>query len=411
MDALPPQSVLIVDDALLYRRLLAGLLRQWGYQVFEAENGEQALALLAQETVSLVISDWEMPVMDGLTLCREIRQQMQDRYIYIIVLTARDSVEDLRVGFAAGADDFLRKPVNQVELQARLHAGERILQLEGTLASRNRRLSEALSQIQQDLQAAATLQRSILPPHHLRQGDYFADWLFMPSAWVSGDLFHLFPLDGKAVGFYCVDVAGHGVTAAMMSVAVARQFLHGRTVDPFLFDGAAVTPPSQVVRILNERFCAQHPEVTSYFTLVYGVIDRHSGEGRLCQAGHPTPFIVSDSGAVREIGKGGPPVGLLEHLDWEEYPFHLAPGERLCLYSDGISECENADRQMFGAARLEALLASLHDRSIEAVLAAVEQSINQWRGMATDEAASAPDDISLLVIERQQGSTGEKNEI
>jgi len=100
MDALPPQSVLIVDDALLYRRLLAGLLRQWGYQVFEAENGEQALALLAQETVSLVISDWEMPVMDGLTLCREIRQQMQDRYIYIIVLTARDSVEDLRVGFA-----------------------------------------------------------------------------------------------------------------------------------------------------------------------------------------------------------------------------------------------------------------------------------------------------------------------
>lgn len=398
-----PQSVLIVDDALLYRRLLAGLLRQWGYKIFEAENGEQALALLAQETVSLVISDWEMPVMDGLTLCSEIRQRVVDRYIYVIVLTARDSVEDLRVGFAAGADDFLPKPVNQVELQARLHAGERILRLEASLASKNRHLREALTQIEQDLQAAATLQRSILPPHHLRQGDYFADWLFMPSAWVSGDLFHLFPLKEQAVGFYCVDVAGHGVTAAMMSVAVARQFLHGRTVDPFLFDGSAITPPAQVVRILNERFCAQHPEVTSYFTMVYGVIDRHSGEGRLCQAGHPTPLIVSAAGEAREVGEGGPPVGLLDHLDWEETAFHLAPGERLCLYSDGISECENAQGQMFGAARLETLLAALHGHSLAALLEAVEQSLSQWRGTA----ASAADDISLLVIERQQESQRE----
>lgn len=398
-----PQSVLIVDDALLYRMLLAGLLRQWGYKIFEAENGEQALALLAQETVSLVISDWEMPVMDGLTLCSEIRQRVVDRYIYVIVLTARDSVEDLRVGFAAGADDFLPKPVNQVELQARLHAGERILRLEASLASKNRHLREALTQIEQDLQAAATLQRSILPPHHLRQGDYFADWLFMPSAWVSGDLFHLFPLKEQAVGFYCVDVAGHGVTAAMMSVAVARQFLHGRTVDPFLFDGSAITPPAQVVRILNERFCAQHPEVTSYFTMVYGVIDRHSGEGRLCQAGHPTPLIVSAAGEAREVGEGGPPVGLLDHLDWEETAFHLAPGERLCLYSDGISECENAQGQMFGAARLETLLAALHGHSLAALLEAVEQSLSQWRGTA----ASAADDISLLVIERQQESQRE----
>ncbi|MEZ3498472.1 PP2C family protein-serine/threonine phosphatase [Pantoea sp. KPR_PJ] len=401
-----PQSVLIVDDALLYRRLLAGLLRQWGYRIYEAENGEQALALLAQETVSLVISDWEMPIMDGLTLCHEIRQQVQDRYIYIIVLTARDSVEDLRVGFAAGADDFLPKPVNQVELRARLHAGERILQLEASLASKNRRLSEALAQIEQDLQAAATLQRSILPPHHLCQGDYFADWLFMPSAWVSGDLFHLFPLNEKAVGFYCVDVAGHGVTAAMMSVAVARQFLHGRTVDPFLFDGAALTPPAQVVRLLNERFCAQHSDVTSYFTLVYGVLDRHSGEGRLCQAGHPTPLVVSTTGEVRGIGQGGPPVGLFDHLDWEESAFHLAPGERLCLYSDGISECESGEGEMFGAARLRTLLASLHDQPLATLLARVEQSLTQWRGAA----ASAADDISLLVIERQQRLQQEIND-
>ncbi|MGK6328291.1 PP2C family protein-serine/threonine phosphatase [Erwinia sp. DT-104] len=395
------QPVLVVDDAATYRKLLAGLLKKWGYEVFEAENGEQALAVLAERPINLLISDWEMPVMDGPTLCQEVRLQIQDRYVYVIVLTARESVEDLQVGFAAGADDFLRKPVNQVELQARLHAGERVLQLEAMLAARNRHLSEALRQIEQDLQAAASLQISILPPHALQHGPYYADWLFIPSAWVSGDIFNLFPLDHQAVGFYCVDVAGHGVTAAMMSVAVARQFLHGRTVDRFLFSGNTVTPPAQVVKILNERFCAQSQDVLSYFTIVYGVIDLQSGEGRLCQAGHPTPFIVSRAGVTRQVGDGGPPVGLLDDLSWEESDFQLAPGERLCIYSDGISECENPEHEMFGAQRLETLLASLNDVPVGGLLAQVQHELNLWRDTVPGGNAPAADDISLLVIERQ----------
>jgi len=410
MLTLQSQPVLVVDDATTYRKLLAGLLKKWGYEVFEAENGEQALAVLSAHPINLLISDWEMPVMDGLTLCRQVRQQVQDRYVYLIVLTARESVEDLQAGFAAGADDFLRKPVNQIELQARLHAGERVLQLESTLAARNRHLSQALRQIEQDLQAAASLQLSILPPHDLQHGPYYANWLFIPSAWVSGDIFNLFPLDHQAVGFYCVDVAGHGVTAAMMSVAVARQFLHGRTVDRFLFSGDSVTPPAQVVKILNERFCAQSQDILSYFTMIYGVIDLQSGEGRLCQAGHPTPFIVGRAGEIRPVGDGGPPVGLLDELSWEESHFQLAPGERLCLYSDGISECENPEHEMFGSQRLEALLATLAAAPLGELLKQVEHSLNLWRDTAPAENAPAADDISLLVIERQSSYSFEREE-
>lgn len=401
MLALQPQSVLIVDDAVTYRKLLAGLLQQWGYSVFEAENGEQALDMLHRHPINLLISDWEMPVMDGVTLCREVRRQFDARYIYLILLTVRESTEDLRDGFDAGADDFLRKPVNRVELQARLHAGERILQLEKTLASRNHSLSEALQQIQLDLQAAAALQQSILPPHAIQHGPYHADWLFIPSAWVSGDIFHFFPLDGKAVGFYSVDVSGHGVSAAMMSVAIARQFLHGRTVDRFLYSDEAITPPAQVVSILNQRFVAQSSDITSYFTMVYGVIDLDSGIGRLCQAGHPTPLIISPGGEVRTVGEGGPPIGLLDTLSWDEVTFTLAPGERLCLYSDGISECENPQQEMFGAPRFSALLASLAPLPVQQFLAGVQARLNLWRQLPQDSDAPAGDDISLLVIERQ----------
>ena len=412
MLTLQSQPVLVVDDAATWRKLLAALLKKWGYQVFEAENGEQALAILLEHPINLLISDWEMPVMDGLTLCQQVRQRVQDRYVYLIVLTARESVEDLRTGFAVGADDFLRKPVNQIELQARLHAGERVLRLEATLAARNNNLSEALRQIEQDLQAAARLQLSILPPHALHHAPYYADWLFIPSAWVSGDIFNFFPLDHQAVGFYCVDVAGHGVSAAMLSVAVARQFLHGRTVDRFLFSGEEITPPAQVVSILNERFCAQNHDVLSYFTMIYGVINLQSGEGKLCQAGHPTPFIVSCEGDIRHVGDGGPPVGLLEELSWEESSFRLEPGERLCLYSDGISECENPEHVMFGSRQLESLLASLGNMPVASLLAQVQHRLNLWRDTAPGENAPAADDISLMVIERQPLylSNGEKSD-
>ncbi len=174
------QHVLIVEDSPVYRRLLARMLAQWGYTVSEAENGVAALDILANQPVSLVISDWEMPEMDGLSLCREIRSRQFGHYVYVILLTAREAPDDLTLGFDAGADDFLSKPVEQSELRARLHAGARVLSLESTLAARNARLSEALRQIEQDLEVAARIQQSVLPAHQQRHQDYFSDWIFLP---------------------------------------------------------------------------------------------------------------------------------------------------------------------------------------------------------------------------------------
>lgn len=389
------QHVLVVEDSPIYRRLLSRMLAQWGYVVSEAENGVSALEMLATSPVSMVISDWEMPEMDGLTLCREIRERQFGHYIYLILLTARENPGDLAQGFDAGADDFLSKPVEQSELRARLHAGSRILALEATLAARNARLSEALQQIEQDLQAAARIQHSILPAHQLRYLDYFSDWLFLPSAWVSGDVFNLFQLDDH-LGFYCVDVSGHGVGAAMMSLAVARQFLQGRVVERFLFSAdGSVASPAEVVRMLNSRFCSEEAEIMSYFTMIYGVIHIPSGKGRLCQAGHPTPLIVSTAGEVTPIGSGGAPVGLMPDLSWDDVEFELCPGERLCLFSDGITECENPAGEQFGSQRLQQWLQKHVNEAIGALLPQFGQHLTGWRN-----GEQMADDVSLLIIER-----------
>ncbi len=398
------QHVLIVEDSPVYRRLLARMLAQWGYTVSEAENGVAALDILANQPVSLVISDWEMPEMDGLSLCREIRSRQFGHYVYVILLTAREAPDDLTLGFDAGADDFLSKPVEQSELRARLHAGARVLSLESTLAARNARLSEALRQIEQDLEVAARIQQSVLPAHQQRHQDYFSDWIFLPSAWVSGDIFNVFPLDNH-LGFYCVDVSGHGVGAAMMSLAVARQFLHGRAVERFLFTADnEVASPAEVVRILNGRFCSDEVEIVSYFTMIYGVIDLATGEGRLCQAGHPTPFIVTPEGEARTVGNGGAPVGLMPDLCWTDVHFSLAAGERLCLFSDGITECENLVGEQFGQMRLQASLQAGVGLTLNELLPQFARHLVHWRSGDNKEPLAMADDVSLLVIER----TGEE---
>ena len=105
--------------------------------------------------------------------------------------------------------------------------------------------------------------------------------------------------------------------------------------------------------MLNSRFCSEESDITSYFTLIYGVIDPETGEGWLCQAGHPTPVIVNADSAVTSVGDGGPPVGLIPDLSWEDVAFTLHPGDRLCLFSDGITECENVSSEQFGTQRLE----------------------------------------------------------
>ncbi len=187
-----------------------------------------------------------------------------------------------------------------------------------------------------------------------------------------------------------------------MSLAVARQFLHGRAVERFLFtDDDEVASPAEVVRILNGRFCSDEVEIVSYFTMIYGVIDLDTGEGKLCQAGHPTPFIVSPDGEVRAVGSGGAPVGLMPDLSWTDVDFTLAAGERLCLFSDGITECENLAGEQFGPQRLQEALRHGAALGLNDLLAQFARHLIHWRSGENQEQPTMADDVSLLVIERK----------
>lgn len=133
--------ILVVEDHPATRQFLALHLKKAGYVVSTATSGQEALEVLQENFHPLVLTDWMMPEMDGLELCRALRQGDWEGYIYIILLTARDSQEDIVRGLEAGADDYLTKPVHQAELLARLKTGRRILELEHMLKQRNQEIA------------------------------------------------------------------------------------------------------------------------------------------------------------------------------------------------------------------------------------------------------------------------------
>ncbi|MCB1734788.1 MAG: SpoIIE family protein phosphatase [Gammaproteobacteria bacterium] len=397
-------QVLLADDSKDMLILTSTVLEKSGYEVITAADGQEAWEILLANPIQMVISDWMMPRMDGLELCRRIRAHDFPKYIYTILLTGRSDRESLVEGMEAGADDFLTKPVNIAELRVRVRAGVRILELESKLEERNRRIEKAHSELsavyeslENDLRSAASMQASLLPKP-MRWRSLETQWVFKPSAFVAGDMFGYFPIDDRRFGFYHLDVSGHGIPSALLSFTLNKVLTPSaeqRNLFTDHVDAEGRIQPSQVVTELNRRFLAQQGS-SQYFTMVLGTIDSETGEVELAQAGHPSPLHLHHATSnASMIGEGGFPVGMLPEMAYEDTEFTLAPGDRLVIYSDGITEAENADGAQYGEARLQRLLSDTMNRSLAEVTTELTEQLNIWR-----EERHPDDDITMLIIER-----------
>lgn len=358
-----PQSirnVLIVDDSRLQREILARSLRKWGYRVVEAESAEQALLLCASASFDLVLSDWMMPGMNGLDFCCAYRNLPNEEYGYFILLTSKSEKVEIARGLDAGADDFLTKPVNQSELRARITAGDRIIAMQRELSDKNRMIGETLDKLQvaydsidADLVQARKIQQSMVPDRTRKFGNSHVSLLLKPCGHIGGDMVGMFAPNPDQVGFYSLDVSGHGITSAMMTARLGGYF------SPSYFDQnlgiahlgdqtRALREPEDVAKMLNERQVAD-TGIDEYYTLAYGTIDLPSGRLKLVQAGHPHPLVLRRDGSVEFVGQGGIPIGLIENVDYTIYETDFEPGDRLLLYSDGFTECRLSNGEMLDA--------------------------------------------------------------
>jgi phosphoserine phosphatase RsbU/P len=390
--------VLVVDDAPSQRLLARAVVERLGYPVIEAADGREALDVVARAPVSIVVSDWMMEGMNGLELCQAVRSRDLGRYIYVILVTARTERADLLAGMGAGADDFLVKPLDSALLAVRLRVAERIVGLEQELRAGAARLEQAYAIIRDDLHAAATVQRGLLPDHEVQYGPVRIGSLLTPSQIVSGDSFNHFRLATGEIAFYALDVAGHGTRAALLSVMLARML----TAESFMEgEGAAAKAPSRIVAELNRHFQDSGDEVRDYFTILCA---RLSADGRrlvYCQAGHPSPLLARRSGSVERLGEGGFPVGMLPDIDYADHEAVLEPGDRLVIASDGLFECMSPTGEQFGEERLAPLLTAGRGETPSALLTTLTQNLSRWRTRHEPD-----DDVSVLVIDIQEGDDG-----
>lgn len=398
-------DVLIVDDSRAHLRLMATVLSRWGYSVRTAERGAEALEILADGEIGIVISDWIMPEMSGIELCETFRGQHADRYVYFILLTSKTDGEDVATGLAAGADDFLTKPLDRNELRARITAGERLIKMQHAVVEKNRLLESTLNKLQsvydavaRDLVEARRLQQSLVPERQLSYDGADVSLLLQPSGHVGGDIVGAFQDTHDRLAVYSIDVSGHGIASALLNARLAGYLsptspAHNLALKPDGTGGYQLHAPDEICQRLNALLIADL-ETELYFTMSFAVIDLGTGAVELSQAGHPNPMIQRKFGAVEFPGDGGMPIGLLEDAVFGTIRFELEPGDRVFLYTDGFTEQVDPEGVMLEETGLTRLAKEFADAPGQDFLDALVWSLSNFAGERDFD-----DDLSGALIE------------
>lgn len=402
------RPIMVVDDSRLQRRILSATLRKRGYPVIEAESGADALAKMAATPVDMVISDWIMPGMSGLDLCSTLREHPMNGYTYLILLTSKTEKSEIAAGLNAGADDFLTKPVNGPELEARIRAGERLLDMERALVEKNSEVSYALDKIKtlydaidRDLQEAKTLQQSLLRDKDAEFGPVKLSLLLQSSGHVGGDLTGFFQINERYLGIYGLDVSGHGVSSALMTARLAGLFsgtTPGQNLALGLNAAGETVPrnPEDVAAELNEMLLFDM-ETQHYFTILLATLDLQTGALHGVQAGHPHPLLYRKRGKMEVLGDGGLPIGLIPNAKYEPFFAKMRNGDRLVLMSDGVTEAMSPSGVMLDTNGAIRLLRRQKRTETRFVFPNIVNELYEFTGDMTFD-----DDVSGLVLDFDQ---------
>lgn len=380
-------KILIVDDEsdveLLIRQQFRRKIRD-GTLTFEfALNGEEALHKLSNDrSFDVVMSDINMPVMDGLTLLSRLRE-MPDRLLRTVVVSAYGDMQNIRVAMNRGAYDFLTKPIDFADFEITLQ--KTLDEVRGIREGHDAR--QRLNALEHELAVAARIQQSMLPRKHPPFPDRKDFQVFAqmePARSVGGDFYDYFPISGDRFGFVCGDVSGKGVPSALF-MASTRTLLRATAKEG--------VPAAECIRYVNTVLSQQGDE-TMFVTLLYGILDMSTGELDFCNAGHMYPYLIPTEGPIRQItDPGGMIAGFFETAQYQGARLLMSPGDCFVMYTDGVTEAYNPEGDMFEISGLEQSVESGRRGSVDDL---VKKVMSDVRHFASGEPQS--DDITVLAI-------------
>lgn len=249
--------------------------------------------------------------------------------------------------------------------------------------------------IRRDVDAAAQLQRQLLPAQLPAVAGIRFAWEYRPCSGLGGDGLNVFWLDDDHIGLYLLDVSSHGVAAALLSVTLARLLSPSLNQSSLLRvsdgDGYRISPPGDVARQLNQWLLANSTG-EQYFTILYGILDVRTHRLEFVSAGHPPLLHASANSEPAMLHVPGFRIGCVESADYEETSLQLRPGDRLFLYSDGLTEATSPAGEQLGLERLKRTIEASKGEPIEACTPRLVHEVLRW---AVDD---PEDDLSVLAL-------------
>lgn len=387
--------VLMIESDRLIRKLLKKLLQPQGFEVVEAATGEEGLAIVSTVRPALILCNWTLPGIDGISICRALKANLVWADIYFIFLSDQSTPEHHIRALDSGADDFLTRPIQIGELSARLRAGLRVHQA----FQEQRKLAQALKfqqdRLESEIAEAAEYVRSLLPAP--MDGNITARSLFLPSRQLGGDCFDYLWLDSDFFAMYLLDVSGHGLGAALVSVSI-QNILRAQILPEINF-----YQPGLVLTALNEAFASEEETnwlsdspVDRYFTIWYGVYSVSKQQLMYASAGHPPAIVLSGSSPnhqIQQLRTPGTPIGMFPDSKYKTQFFKVEPESTLYLFSDGIYEVQQPNGEVWNLDGLIALIDHCHHSERFDSSETIIQNVRSLKGDRDFE-----DDCSLLQI-------------
>ncbi len=378
-----PYKILVVDDEpdlepLMLQRMRRNI-RSGRYQFVFAHNGVEALEMLSQdEDIDMVLSDINMPQMDGLTLLEQIPKV--DPNIRSVIISAYGDMKNIRTAMNRGAFDFVTKPVDFEDLQVTIDRTLRHMEeWREALLSRDK-----LVALQNELDVARGMQQSILPVEFPKGTGYAVYGKMQAARNVGGDFFDVMNLNGGQIGLAVADVSDKGVPAALFMMS-------SRT----LLKGAAIghEDPGAVLREVNDLLLESN-ESTMFVTILYAVYDPSNRRLTYANGGHNSPLVIHADGTSTLLPlTGGIALGVAPNLEYEQNSVTLSPGDVVILYTDGVTEAMNEDYEEFGLDPLIKSFTANPPRDPEKATMDVFDAVNSFAGDMPQS-----DDITCLTF-------------
>jgi phosphoserine phosphatase RsbU/P len=336
-----PVTVLLVDDQAIIAEAVRRMLAPESDISFHyCSDPTKAIELANSVEPTVILQDLVMPDLDGLTLVKFFRANRKTREIPLIVLSTKEEPVIKAQAFAIGANDYLVKLPDKLELIARIryHSKGYIAQLQRNEAYR--KLAESEKQLADEVAQAARYVCSLLPAP-IETGPVRVSWRFVPSTQLGGDSFGYHWLDDEHFAVYLLDVSGHGVGASLLSVS-ALNLLRSQSLPNTDF-----RDPAQVLERLDATFKMERHD-GRYFTIWYGVFCSTTRRLAYAGGGHPPALLVSDcqpatGEPLQPLDSQGLAIGWDAGVPFDAGAVDLTAGARLMLFSDGVFEIEKTD--------------------------------------------------------------------